>query len=38
MNNLTETIDKAYNYRGDITVTLKDGADVAGFLFNREPR
>lgn len=38
MNDLTETIDKAYNYRGDVTVTLKDGADVVGFLFNRELR
>lgn len=38
MNDLTESIQKAYDFRGDVTVTLKDGADVVGFLFNRELR
>ncbi|NUN93641.1 MAG: hypothetical protein HUU04_07660 [Verrucomicrobiae bacterium] len=38
MSDLNETIQKAYDYRGDVTVTLKDGSEVVGFLFNREMR
>ncbi|MCC7519224.1 MAG: hypothetical protein IT578_08580 [Verrucomicrobiae bacterium] len=38
MSDLTEAIHKAYNYRGDVTVTLKDGVEIVGFLFNQEPR
>ena len=28
-------IEKAFDYRGDVTVTRKDGAEVAGYLFDR---
>lgn len=28
-------IEKAFDYRGDITVTLKDGSEVTGYLFDR---
>jgi hypothetical protein len=28
-------IEKAFDYRGDITVTRKDGSQVAGYLFDR---
>ena len=30
-----EALEKAFDYRGDITVTLKDGSQVAGYLFDR---
>ncbi len=30
-----EALEKAFDYRGDITVTLKDGAKVEGYLFDR---
>jgi hypothetical protein len=32
-----EALEKAFDYRGDITVTLKDGAKVEGYLFDRRP-
>ncbi len=28
-------IEKAFDYRGDVTITRKDGADVTGYLFDR---
>jgi len=28
-------IEKAFDYRGDVTVTRKDGSDVTGYLFDR---
>ncbi len=30
-----EALEKAFDYRGDITVTLKDGTKVEGYLFDR---
>ena len=30
-------LEKAFNYRGDVTITLKDGATVTGYLFDRRP-
>ena len=30
-----EALEKAFDYRGDITVTLKDGRKVEGYLFDR---
>lgn len=30
-----EALEKAFDYRGDITVTLKDGNKVEGYLFDR---
>ncbi len=28
-------IEKAFDYRGDVTITRKDGAQVTGYLFDR---
>lgn len=30
-----EALEKAFDYRGDVTLTLKDGARVEGYLFDR---
>jgi hypothetical protein len=30
-------LEKAFDYRGDITVTLKDGGKVEGYCFDRRP-
>ena len=30
-----EALEKAFDYRGDITVTLKDGRNVEVYLFDR---
>lgn len=30
-----EALEKAFDYRGDITVTKKDGAQVVGYLYDR---
>ncbi len=32
---LRDALEKAFDYRGDITVTLKDGGIVEGYLFDR---
>jgi hypothetical protein len=32
---IREALEKAFDYRGDITVTLKDGSKVEGYLFDR---
>lgn len=31
----TASIEKAFDYRGDVTVDLKDGRQVVGYLSNR---
>jgi hypothetical protein len=28
-------IEKAFDYRGDVTITKKDGAEITGYLFDR---
>jgi hypothetical protein len=33
---LAEAIDHAFDYRGDVTLTLKSGETVVGYIFNRE--
>jgi hypothetical protein len=33
---LVEAIDTAFDYRGDVSLELKNGRTVEGFLFNRE--
>ena len=38
MDDLQATIEKAFDFRGDITLGLKDGRQVAGYLANREAR
>jgi hypothetical protein len=32
---LREALEKAFDYRGDVTVTLKSGATVEGYIFDR---
>ncbi|RMG16752.1 MAG: hypothetical protein D6731_05500 [Planctomycetota bacterium] len=35
---LQEQIEAAFDYRGDVTVTLAGGEQIVGFLFNRDLR
>ena len=32
---LREALEKAFDYRGDVAVTLKDGSKVEGYIFDR---
>jgi hypothetical protein len=32
---LAEVIDRAFDYRGDVTVITHDGTELVGYLFNR---
>jgi hypothetical protein len=32
---LRAALDKAFDYRGDVTVTLRDGSTVEGYVFDR---
>jgi hypothetical protein len=32
---LAEVIEQAFDYRGDVTLTLEDGRQLEGYLFNR---
>jgi len=32
---LAEVVDRAFDYRGDVTVVLDDGRQLVGYLFNR---
>jgi hypothetical protein len=32
---LREALEKAFDYRGDVTITRKDGSRVAGYIFDR---
>jgi hypothetical protein len=34
-NELREALEKAFDYRGDITLTRKDGTVVEGYLYDR---
>ena len=33
---LAETVERAFDYRGDVTVVRRDGGEVVGYLFNRD--
>ena len=33
---VAEQIEAAFDYRGHVTLTLKDGRSIEGFLYNRE--
>ena len=33
---LAEVIDRAFDYRGNITLELLDGTELSGYLFNRD--
>lgn len=30
-------LEKAFDYRGDVTITLKDGSRIEGYIFDRQP-
>ena len=32
---LTDALEKAFDYRGDVTIHLKNGASVEGYIFDR---
>jgi hypothetical protein len=32
---IREALEKAFDYRGDITITRKDGSQIVGYLFDR---
>ena len=34
---LAEVVDRAFDYRGDVTLVLDDGRELIGYLFNRNP-
>lgn len=34
---IREALEKAFDYRGDVTLTLKDGRVVHGYVFDRRP-
>lgn len=34
---LREALEKAFDYRGDVTLTLKDGQVIHGYVFDRRP-
>ncbi|MGH7426136.1 MAG: hypothetical protein ACREJP_08205, partial [Candidatus Methylomirabilales bacterium] len=33
---LQEVIEAAFDYRGDVTLTLRDGTRIEGYIFNRQ--
>jgi transcriptional antiterminator Rof (Rho-off) len=33
---LLDVLEKAFDYRGDVTLTLKDGEQLVAFVFNRD--
>src|SRR4051812_28578312 len=34
-DDIRDALEKAFDYRGDVTITLKDGAAVEGYIFDR---
>ena len=36
-SDLRAALDKAFDYRGDVTLTLRDGVAVEGYVFDRRP-
>ena len=32
---LGEAVERAFDYRGDVTLALRDGGELVGYLFNR---
>lgn len=38
MSDLNVDIEKAFDYRGDVTLVLKDGRQIVGFMSNREAK
>jgi hypothetical protein len=35
---LVEAVEVAFDYRGDVTISLKSGESLSGYLFNRQVR
>lgn len=35
-NEIREALEKAFDYRGDVTLTLKSGERIEAFIFNRQ--
>ena len=35
---LYDALHKAFDYRGDVTITLKDGTKQVAYIFNNEPK
>ena len=33
---LEDVVDRAFDYRGDVTVVRRDGTELVGYLFNRD--
>jgi len=33
---LAEAVERAFDYRGDVTVLRRDGGELVGYLFNRD--
>lgn len=33
---ITEAVELAFDYRGDVTLTLRSGESVAGYIYNRQ--
>jgi len=33
---LAEVVERAFDYRGDVTLVRRDGAELVGYLFNRD--
>ena len=33
---LPEVVDRAFDYRGDVTVVRRDGSSLVGYIYNRE--
>ena len=38
MSTIKEQIEKAFDYRGDVTVTFANGKKVEGYIYNREAK
>jgi len=34
-NEIREALEQAFDYRGDVTITRKDGAVIEGYIFDR---
>ena len=34
-NELRDALEKAFDYRGDVTITLKNGSSIEGYIFDR---
>jgi transcriptional antiterminator Rof (Rho-off) len=35
-SDVMDAVEKAFDYRGDVTLTLKSGARIEGYIFNRQ--